>query len=451
MPASMRWLNVVLVGGVVLALALLVQTIVNYRYVTDSLIRQSARRAADDRVRDVERAVRLARPQQVADVQALLDEIRNDHVEQIADVALVRSDGLIARSAAAPATDATLTAAAETRPGVLVEDRRDGRAVFAGTFNCRCNLPRQLDAGGAAPSRDPGRVQIRIALYEDSLSAPFARVRRNAIISASAAIALIVAIALIAARARAYLRGRQLEAEVRLARQVQFEILPAPETLPPLDIGVDCLSASQVGGDFYDVEALPDGRVSFVVGDVSGHGMAAALLMALTHGAMSNPPWGTTEPAEHSAVRLNSLLLEKSSGARFASMLWCAFDPGARTLTYLNGGHPPGVLVRAKAGDVVRLPATGPVLGLLADATFTTDAISIDTGDLLVVVSDGILEAPDRRGELFGDERLLTTIAQVRSQSARSIKDAILGAVSAFSGRESFPDDRTVLVVRLSA
>ena len=448
MPASVRWLNVVLVGGVVLALALLVQTVVNYRYVTDNLIRQSARRAADDRVRDVERAVRLARPQQVADVQALLEEIRNDHVEQIADVALVRSDGLIARSPAAPPGGAPPAAAVEARAGVLTEEERDGRPVFAGTFNCRCNLPRPPDPG-AAPARDTGRVQIRIALYEDSLSAPFARVRRNAIISASAAIALIVAIALIAARARAYLRGRQLEAEVRLARQVQFEILPAFESLPPIDIGVDCLPASQVGGDFYDVEALSDGRVSFVVGDVSGHGMAAALLMALTHGAMSNPPWGTTEPAEHSAVRLNGLLLEKSSGARFASMFWCAFDPRTRTLTYLNAGHPPGVLVQAASGRVVRLPATGPVLGLLADATFTTDAVPIESGDLLVVVSDGILEAPDRRGDLFGDERLLTTIAQARQQPAPAIKDAILRAVSTFAGRESLPDDRTVLVVRL--
>ncbi len=450
MPASVRWLNVVLVGGVVLALALLVQTIVNYRYVTDSLIRQAARRAVDDRVRDVERGVRLARPQQVADVQTVLGEIRNDHVDQIADVALVRSDGLIARSSAAPASDATVATTADARTGVLTEERRDGRAVFAGTFNCRCNLPRQLDAGSAAPTRDAGRVQIRIALYEDSLSAPFARVRRNAIISASAALALIVAIGIIAARAGAYVRGRQLEAEARLARQVQFEILPAPETLPPLDIGVDCLPASQVGGDFYDVEELPEGRVSLVVGDVSGHGMAAALLMALAHGAMSNPPWGTTEPAEHSAVRLNGLLLEKSSGARFASLFWCAFDPGTRTLTYLNAGHPPGMLVRAKSGEIIRLPATGPVIGLLANAAFTTDTVTIEAGDLLVVVSDGILEAPGQRGDLFGDDRLLTTIEQARDLPAPAIKDAILRAVSEYSGRESFPDDRTVLVVRLS-
>ena len=78
-----------------------------------------------------------------------------------------------------------------------------------------------------------------------------------------------------------------------------------------------------MGGDFYDIVTLAGGRVSFVVGDVSGHGISAALLMGLIHGAMSNPPWGASEDPDRAAVRLNDLLLTKSSGERFASLFWC--------------------------------------------------------------------------------------------------------------------------------
>jgi serine phosphatase RsbU (regulator of sigma subunit) len=449
---SLLWLRGLLAAGAVLGIVLLVQTVVNYRYVADSLIRQSARRAADDRVRDVERAARLTRPQDAAGFQVVLDEVRGDAADQIAEVALLQGDG--SRLAASP--PATMASPQGLRrPGerteTLVQETRDGRSVFVGVFPCRCSLPRRVD-GSSGPSRDGARLQVQLALYEDSLSAPFSRLRRNAIISASAAFALLVASALIAARASTYMRGRQLDAELDLARQVQRDLLPAPESLPKIDVAVACLPASQVGGDFYDAVSLPDGRVSFVLGDVSGHGLTAALLMALVHGAMSNPPWGTSESPERSAARLNDLLLAKSSGSRFVSVFWCAYDAQSRTLSYLNAGHPPPVLLRTGAGAQDRqelLSAGGPVIGLITSGVFPAAQVIASPGDLLLLVSDGITEAPDAEGRPYGDDRLFEVFERSRTLPASAIRDAILASVAAFTGHAPPLDDRTLLVVRL--
>jgi len=250
------------------------------------------------------------------------------------------------------------------------------------------------------------------------------------------------------------MRGRQLDAELELARQVQSDLLPANESLPKIDVAVACMPASQVGGDFYDVVSLPDGRVSFVLGDVSGHGLSAALLMALVHGAMSNPPWGTAESPDQSAARLNDLLLAKSSGSRYVSVFWCAYDARSRTLAYLNAGHPPPVLLRSGAGaqdPPELLSAGGPVIGLIKSGVFSVAHVTADPGDLLLLVSDGITEAPDATGQPYGDDRLLEVLERSRTLPAPAIRDAILASVAAFTQNAAPPDDRTLLVVRLPA
>jgi sigma-B regulation protein RsbU (phosphoserine phosphatase) len=320
----------------------------------------------------------------------------------------------------------------------MTRETRNGRDVLVGTFSCRCGGP-------------PLRLQV--ALYEDSLSAPFSRLRRNAIISASAAVALLVALALIAFRSARYVRGLQLEAQVELARQVQRDLLPSfdPQRTG-IDVAADCLPASKVGGDFYDIVTLPDGRVSFVVGDVSGHGVSAALLMGLIYGSMSNPPWGTSEDPDRGAARLNELLLTKTSGERFATLLWCSYDPASRVVRYVNAGHLPALWLRKQpdgAWRVDRLAEGGPVLGLLPAQTYHTASATATAGDVIVLFSDGITEAPNRRDEQFGEERLLALAQQHADLPARAICDAILADVRAFTGDRPSPDDQTLLVVRL--
>jgi sigma-B regulation protein RsbU (phosphoserine phosphatase) len=294
-------------------------------------------------------------------------------------------------------------------------------------------------------------------VYPDALSASFARLRRNAVISAAAALALLVSVSLIAVRLGPHVRGKQLEAQMDAARQVQLDLLPPAGTLLETSgsgttIAASCVPAWQVGGDFYDIVKLQGDGISFVIGDVSGHGISAALLMGLIHGAMSAPPWGEggNEP-EVAAARLNQLLLAKSSGDRYASLFWCAYEPASGVLRYLNAGHPPPIWVRrtAEAFVIERFTQGGPVLGLLGSATYDVPSVEAREGDLLVLFSDGIVEAVNRRDEPFGEDRLIGIVRERASDSARTICDAILDGVQGFRDGRQAQDDQTLLVVRL--
>ena len=456
-PHSGVWFHVLLAAGAALAIALLVQTVLNYRYVSNSLTLQEARRVAEERVRNVERTTRLARPQDAGALRVVLDDIRAETGDQLAAIALLRGDGSVVASSGEPST---VVAARERgrvtgRDAALAREWRAGREVVFVVFPCRCGLPRQPAERAEGPSSS-GRLLVEVGLYRDSLTAPFARLRRHAIISSSAALALLVSVLLIATGSGSYVRGKQLEVEMDLARQVQRDLLPAAgPRAGGSDVAAECRPASLVGGDFYDIVTLPGGRVSFVLGDVSGHGVSSALLMALIHGAMSAPPWGAAnEDPDSAAARLNALLLEKSSGERFASLFWCVYDPASGLLRYVNAGHLPAVwLHKSTDGRWVadRLTEGGPVLGVIDGARYHTASVQTADGDLLVLFSDGITEATNDRDEPFGDERLIDAIQRSRDLPARAICDAITSAVNVFGGTRPAVDDQTLLVVRLQA
>jgi len=285
------------------------------------------------------------------------------------------------------------------------------------------------------------------------LSAPFARLQRNALVSTAAALTLLVSLLLIARRFGAYVRGKQLEAQVNVARQVQRDLLPRPGSEPHgVDVAAECLPAARVAGDFFDIVPLPGPRYAFLVGDVSGHGISAALLMGLIHGAMSGPPWGVADDEPSRAAELNHLLVTKSSEERFASLFWCAFDPAAASLRYINAGHPPPLLIRRRDDSpaaIDRLTAGGPVLGVLEAARYSVEQTPAAPGDILVLFSDGLVEATNGAGEFFGDDRLLAAVRQSADLPARTLVDAVLSAVRTFTGGRPAEDDQTLLIVRL--
>jgi hypothetical protein len=451
--ASGIWIGVLIALGALLAVTLLVQTVVTYQYVSTSLIRQQARRIADEHLRDVERSVRLTRASGPIELEAVLNEVRSDTGSQVAALTILQGDGSLVATSGQPA--ATLGPDQRTQflaNAAFVRDTREGRDVLIGVFPCRCGVPQRFSAGG--DQRGGGRTLIEIVLYRDSLSAPFARLMRNAAISASAALALLVAVVLIGLRVGPYVRGKQLETQADVARQVQRDLLPSHDTWPAgIDVAADCIPASQVGGDFYDITSLPDGGAAFALGDVAGHGLSAALLMGLVHGAMSSPPWGTSgEPPELAAARLNHLLVAKSASNRFASLFWCAYDPASHQLRYVNAGHPPPLRLSRTTGGAVevdRLTDAGLVLGIVARASYRTVAVDAHPGDLLVIFSDGLVEASNSRGEPFGDARLLAVARTLLDRPSREVADAIFAAVRAFVGGTRIEDDQTLLIVRL--
>ena len=215
-PHSGVWFQVLLAAGAALAIALLVQTIVNYRYVSNSLTLQEARRVAEERVRNVERTARLARPQDADAFQVVLDDIRADTADQLAAIALLRGDGTVVASSGQPSTAVAPQRGRVTgRDAALAREWRAGREVVFVVLPCRCGLPRQPAERAEGPP-PAGRLLVEVGLYRDRLTAPFARLRRHAIISSSAALALLVSVLLIAAGSGSYVRGKQLEVEMDL-------------------------------------------------------------------------------------------------------------------------------------------------------------------------------------------------------------------------------------------
>jgi sigma-B regulation protein RsbU (phosphoserine phosphatase) len=208
-----------------------------------------------------------------------------------------------------------------------------------------------------------------------------------------------------------------------------------------------------VSGDFYDVFRAADGRIALVMGDVSGKGVPAALVMGVIHGAVRSSRWPDSAAAhERESGRLNLLLCENVSGARYASMFWCYYEPLARRLCYVNAGHCPPLLVgrRSQGTEIAGLDAGGPVLGLLPEARYEQAGCEVCPGDVLVLYSDGLIEANSPSGEEYGEGRLRQLLATAATGSPADIRDSILASASAFVGSTPLRDDLTLVVAKFT-
>jgi serine phosphatase RsbU (regulator of sigma subunit) len=197
---------------------------------------------------------------------------------------------------------------------------------------------------------------------------------------------------------------------------------------------------------------LDEDRFVFLFGDVSGKGISAAILMAVVHGAFHG---GELKAAGGDVARwmrrLNEMLLQRSAGNRFVTLFCGAFDARTATVTYVNGGHPSPLLFRAGDGPPARpepLETGGPVVGLLPHATFQEGRAVVRQGDAILICSDGVTEATNRRNSEFGVERLSTIVAHERDGDLHHACVRVLEAVRTFAGRAEPEDDQTVMVLR---
>ena len=168
------------------------------------------------------------------------------------------------------------------------------------------------------------------------------------------------------------------------------------------------------------------------MGDVSGKGVPAALLMGVIHGVVRAGWWSeSSSHHERESGQLNRFLCERSSGDRFASMFWCYYDPIARLLRYVNCGHCPPLLARKKNGElgVDRLEVGGPVLGMLPAADYEQTSLELSPWDLLVMYSDGLVEATNSRGEEYGEKRLRELLTNSAEKSPAEIRQVILASL----------------------
>ena len=243
------------------------------------------------------------------------------------------------------------------------------------------------------------------------------------------------------------LEKERLEREMSLASEIQRQILPkgAPE-IPGYDFAGWNRPARQVGGDYYDFLRLPEGRLGLAVGDVSGKGMPAALLVSTLHSALRLLPERDGIGAAF-LERLNEHFLESSTANKFVTLFLAELDLETGLFDYLNAGHNPGLLLRAN-GEIESLGAGGLPLGLLPGARYRVQSSRLETGDLLCLYSDGITECSDIQGDEFGAERLADLLRAQANAPVTEIACAIDHACVEFAQGQPQGDDQTVLLVR---
>src|SRR5579863_6233101 len=416
------WFKASIVLGVLLGLVLLAQTVWTYRYVASSMVRLEAKRESDRKLQAIIRDSRAVGNRDIATLHPLMDELVKEAPQQIAWMRILDMTG---RDLAHSGKTAGAPVYAVDALDKIVENRErlpEVQETVAGPVLVTLNpLFVGLPPSGRGLARAiPGVGVIEIAIYLNGVSTRFGRLRQNLIVGCSAGFALLAAVIVIGIRFGNYLRGKQVEEQLAMARLVQFDLLPSGKLLTPdLEFAAQCVPAWQVVGDFYDAFETDDHQIALILGDVSGKGLSAALVMGVVQGAVhASNATGPAANHEQSAERLNQLLCMKTARERFVSLVWCYFDPIASVLGYINAGHLPPLLVRKKGDrsfEVERLDEGGPVLGVLPGATYRQARVAIQPGDLLVVFSDGILEAANARDEEFGEERILAAVEDRKS------------------------------------
>jgi sigma-B regulation protein RsbU (phosphoserine phosphatase) len=245
------------------------------------------------------------------------------------------------------------------------------------------------------------------------------------------------------------LEKQRMEDELLIAREIQKGLLPG--VIPPIpgfQIAAENVSSKQVGGDYYDVLALADGRHLIAIGDVSGKGTPAALLMANLQ-ATIRALVPLDLPLGELTGRVNDLLCENTGGNKFVTFFWGTIDHSTRTLRYVNAGHNYPYVVR-REGEFERLDKGGMILGILKTAApYEEDVVHFEPGDALVLFTDGVSEAMNKAQEEYGEERLERVLQLMRSGTAREILNAIHRDVQAHTVGATQSDDITMMVVKL--
>jgi phosphoserine phosphatase RsbU/P len=242
---------------------------------------------------------------------------------------------------------------------------------------------------------------------------------------------------------------RRLERDLALARELQGRLLPqARPKLAHLDVAAKFVPARAIGGDLYDFIPYSLSRLGIAIGDVSGKGAPAAIYAALVSGILRSHAPIEPDPAEMlSAVNLS--LAERRIEAQFVSLIYAVWDDEQRTLTVANSGLPRPIYVHGGKNEVIE--ATGLPLGLFDEAEYDEFKFKMKPGEMFVFFSDGILDARNRKGELFGRHRVEEIIAECGGQSADCVVDLLFKAVAEHAaGVETF-DDQTVVAIRVKS
>jgi len=235
--------------------------------------------------------------------------------------------------------------------------------------------------------------------------------------------------------------------ELEIARKVQEGLFP--QVLPPiksLDYFGVCEAANEVGGDYYDFLLLPNQALGVAVGDVSGKGISSALLMAnlqamLRSNALLYPD------LNHLVGDINNLLYRSNNTGKYATFFYGIYESQTRRFFYVNAGHNPPLLLRK--GAIKHLDSSGTVIGLFKDREYKQIQVQLERGDLLVLFTDGLIEARNLKEEEYGEERVSGWMAQTSGLSAKEFISSLLTNVKTFVGTAPQHDDLTVVAMKV--
>jgi serine phosphatase RsbU (regulator of sigma subunit)/catechol 2,3-dioxygenase-like lactoylglutathione lyase family enzyme len=240
---------------------------------------------------------------------------------------------------------------------------------------------------------------------------------------------------------------RRAAHELEIAKHVQSRLFP--QTLPPLatlEYSGVCIQARQVGGDYYDFLDLGQNCLGFVIADISGKGIAAALLMANLQANLRSLCAIAKQQPHHLLRSVNQLFCENTTDGAFATLFFAEYDDSARLLRYANCGHLPALLLRDD-GTVTRLGATATVLGIFKKWDCELGECQLAPGDLLALYTDGITESFNHHGEEFGEPRLLESLRRHRTLSPQAALASMVDEVLHFSPQEQH-DDITLILAK---
>ena len=266
----------------------------------------------------------------------------------------------------------------------------------------------------------------------------------------AAQMGLAIQNSLLAASLAAEAAAREIaNRELEIAREVQERLFPQNDpAIPGLDCAGYCRPARGVGGDYYDFLLLEDGRLGIAIGDVSGKGIAAALLMASLQASLRGQATAGLHDLSVLMRNVNKLVYEASTSNRYATFFYGEYDAVSRKFAFVNAGHNPPVILR---GDqVLRLEAGGPVVGLLPGACYGQQECTLASGDIFVAYTDGISEALNEAEEEWEEDRFIAAARACACLSAKDMIHSIFKAADAFTGNAKQYDDMTLLVMKLA-
>jgi len=249
---------------------------------------------------------------------------------------------------------------------------------------------------------------------------------------------------------KALLENLRLLRDMELARQIQLSLLPTtPPELQGIKLAGCCVPATHVGGDYYDFYKHENGVVDLVVADVSGHSFGAALMTAEARSVL-RAQMHTFSSTGDILASLNTILFEDLDQAGlFITMFYVKYDAINHILNYSNAGHVPPLLFRQSESSCLELDAEGLIIGVRKNEVFEEKQMRLQKGDVLLLYTDGIIEAENSHGEQFGLARLCNSLRAKHEEQPQPIIDAILMEVAAFIGSTVMDDDVTMIVMKV--